>query len=101
MECCNKEVRVIKFGYGYVATCPICKKVVYNAKEKPRDTSRRILKRKPWSGHPDDGHLQIVLAEVGGLHPYVTWGYNHYDKGYFGGRYFKTYREARDDFERR
>ena len=66
---------------------------------------KTILKRKPWSTHPDDHYLEIVLAEVDwGYHPYVTWGLNKSRKEgefFFEGHYFETFEEAEQDFERR
>jgi hypothetical protein len=35
MKCCGQQVKVIKFGEGYVGTCPICRRIVYNGKDKP------------------------------------------------------------------
>jgi hypothetical protein len=61
-----------------------------------------ILKRKSYSDHPADDYLEIVLAKIGwGVHPYVTWGFNHESGGYFLGHYFETLEEAEKDFERR
>ena len=62
---------------------------------------REILKRKPYSDHPDDHYLEIVLAKIDwGLHPFVTWGLNHESGGYFLGHYFETLEEAEEDFEK-
>jgi uncharacterized paraquat-inducible protein A len=38
VECpdCKIENSVVRYGYGYVATCSNCKKIIYNSKEKPK-----------------------------------------------------------------
>lgn len=40
MECCGQQVKVMKFGEGYVGICPICKIVVYNGKDKPKEVRK-------------------------------------------------------------
>jgi hypothetical protein len=35
MKCCGQEVKVVALGEGYVRICPICRRVVYNRKDKP------------------------------------------------------------------
>jgi hypothetical protein len=58
-----------------------------------------ILKRKPYSNHPDDHYLEIVLAKVElTYHPFVVWLYNKNDSGYNNGSYFETFEEAEKDF---
>ena len=63
--------------------------------------AKDILKKKPYSNYPADSYLSVVLANVGGHMPYVTWIYNSVDKGYFWGHYFETLKEAKADYENR
>jgi len=37
IKCCGERVKIIEFGYGYIAICPLCRTVVYNSKTKPED----------------------------------------------------------------
>ena len=62
---------------------------------------REILLEKPYSNHPGDKHLSIVLAKWNG--EYVTWGHNKDDGGYFWGHYFDEteYEKAIVDFKKR
>jgi len=39
MKCCGQQIKVIKFGEGYLGICPICKRVVYSGKDKPNEGS--------------------------------------------------------------
>lgn len=36
MKCCKKDIKAKRFGFGWVAVCPICKRVVYNSKTKKK-----------------------------------------------------------------
>jgi len=47
---CGKEIKakLIKFGDGYVAVCPICKKLAYNVKFKDSDKEERFFKKEAW-----------------------------------------------------
>ena len=60
---------------------------------------KEILKTKPYSNHPDDHYLSIVLAKAFGK--FVTWAYNNQDGGYFWGHYFETLTEAKEDYKKR
>ena len=44
---CKKKVKakLIKFGDGYVAVCPLCKKLAYNVKFKDSDKEERFFKK--------------------------------------------------------
>lgn len=63
---------------------------------------RTIIERKPFSTHPDDWYLEVVLAKIEWGHTeYVTWEYNKRTSYYSNGHYFETIGEAAEDFERR
>ena len=52
----------------------------------------------------DDGQANgVALRDVGGLHPFVTHMFCAYEdaRDYFHGHYFKSLREAREDFRKR
>lgn len=60
-----------------------------------------IHAEKPYSTHPDDGHLRIVLA-TSNKGEYVTWAFNKQDGGFFWGHYFgDDYDAALADFNKR
>lgn len=59
----------------------------------------KILARKPYSSHPDDHYLEIVMAEW--ENQYVTWIDNKHFNGYVCGHYFNTHAEALADFNKR
>lgn len=63
---------------------------------------KQILEKKPYSNHPDDKHLSVVLCkwEQSAL-PYVVWVHNSQDGGYHNGDYCATLKEAVDAFEKR
>jgi ribosome-binding protein aMBF1 (putative translation factor) len=44
---CGKKIKakLIKFGDGYVAVCPICKKLAYNVKFKDSDKEEKHFKK--------------------------------------------------------
>ena len=44
---CGKEIKakLIKFGDGNVAVCPICKKLAYNVKFKDSDKEEKYFKK--------------------------------------------------------
>jgi len=62
---------------------------------------KTILEKKPYSNHPEDTHLSVVLCEIDQKDHYVTWMHNSEDDGYFWGHYFETLREARIDYNKR
>lgn len=64
---------------------------------------RNILGRKPYSSHPDDDYLQVVLAKVETPHrqEFVTWVFNTQNNGYGHGHYFENLKEALADFNSR
>lgn len=64
--------------------------------------AKDVRLRKPYSDHPGDAHLEVVLAKVEfGAHPWVTWMFNKEDGGYFWGHYFETQEEAVKDYNER
>lgn len=64
---------------------------------------RDILGHKPYSSHPDDDYLQVVLAKVETAHrsEFVTWVLNLHTNGYSHGHYFENLKEALADFNKR
>jgi len=63
---------------------------------------REIISRKPFSTHPDDHYLEVVLAKTDNIYtPYVTWEYNKGKDCYFLGHYFEKLEDASDDFGKR
>jgi hypothetical protein len=67
---------------------------------------KQILLARPYSMHPDDWYLSIVMAALphNNLHPYVTWKHNSTGKtaDYFcEGHYFTDKREAFEDWKTR
>lgn len=62
---------------------------------------RLIKASKMYSNHPGDEHLEVVLANIGGYQPWVTWMYNKQDSSYFWGHYFEDYKDAMEDFNKR
>ena len=59
-----------------------------------------IIASKPYSTHPDDSYLSIVVRE-NHKGEYVTHMYNSIDKGYHLGHYFETLEDAMTDFKKR
>jgi hypothetical protein len=61
----------------------------------------KLVAVKPYSDHPDDNFLWIVLAQ--GPEEYVTWLFNVQQNGCGNGRYFgeDEYTVALDDFNTR
>lgn len=56
-----------------------------------------ILLTRPYSMHPDDWYLSVILFQVEfGVHPYVVSLYNSEGNFYFEDRYFKDKQEAFD-----
>lgn len=52
--------------------------------------------------HPDDEHLELVLAETNETYtPYVVWTRNHHTDSLGQGDYYKTLAEAQDGFDLR
>ena len=63
-------------------------------------TSKHIA-FKPYSDHPDDHYLSIVLHTTSSGE-YVTHVYNSQDEGYYHGHYHgKDFQAAREDFNKR
>lgn len=62
---------------------------------------KRLIAQKPYSLHPGDKHLTVVLCEIGGHMPFVTWIRNNEAKGDDSGHYYSTLAEALFDFESR
>lgn len=68
---------------------------------------RQILLARPYSMHPDDWYLSVVMAALpnNSLHPYVTWMHNssfvNNSDYFFHGNYFKTKEEAFEDWKKR
>ncbi len=64
-----------------------------------------ILLTRPYSMHPDDWYLSVVMAQLpeNDITPYVTWGCNvsFGDTSFFDGHYFKDKWEAFDDWKKR
>ena len=65
------------------------------------EKGRYVIAEMPYSAHPDDTYLTLVLCVYKGQ--FVTWVYNRSDAGFYYGRYFDTaYARALEDFiERR
>ena len=44
---CGKEIKakLIKFGDGYVAVCPLCKKLAYNVKFKDSNKEEKYFRK--------------------------------------------------------
>ena len=61
----------------------------------------KVLMRAPYSGHPDDWFLNIVLCELDDGEQYVTWDENVLTGGFAHGHYFQTLEEAIEDFPKR
>lgn len=60
-----------------------------------------ILAAKPYSDHPGDHYLSIVLAQ-NFKGEYVTWLHNSQDGGFYSGHYFgNDIVSATKDFEKR
>jgi len=64
-----------------------------------------ILLARPYSMHPDDWYLSVVMAQLpnNDITPYVTWGCNvsFGDTRFFGGHYFKDKEDAFKDWKER
>ncbi len=61
---------------------------------------KRVLMRMPYSGHPDDWHINVVLCETH-RGEFVTWVENLETGGVFEGNYFDNLVDAIDDFPKR
>ena len=76
-----------------------------DADEEDNSNKRVILLVRPYSMHPDDHYLSIVMTQIlnNDVTPYVTWGCNvsFGDVRYFEGHYFKTKEEAFEDWKTR
>jgi len=66
---------------------------------------KKIIGRKPYSSHPDDHYLEVVIAKVQKTeytHEFVTWVYNKHSNGYAHGHYFgNDFKAALEDFNQR
>jgi len=63
---------------------------------------RRTLMQKPYSSHPDDHYLSIVLCEIDNtLTPYVVWLKNSDCGGYYDGFYAESLDKAVENFNKR
>lgn len=65
-----------------------------------------VVAYKPYSGHPDDSHLSVVIChnEDNTLHPYVAWIVNTDSSGTdsaFSGTYCNTLHDALVAFNRK
>lgn len=68
--------------------------------------TKHVLLARPYSMHPDDWYLSIVMAALpdNNLHPYATWLHNATGNSpdYFcQGHYFKEKEEAFEDWKTR
>lgn len=61
---------------------------------------KRVLLRMPYSGHPDDWFLNVVLCETL-TGEFVTWTENLQSGGFAHGHYFENLVDAIDDFPKR
>jgi hypothetical protein len=62
---------------------------------------KQIIYRKPFSTHPNDWYLSVVMAYLphNEITPYVTWLSNSSFKEYeCEGHYFKNRKDAEKDF---
>jgi len=68
-----------------------------------KDRAIKVLKKRKYSRHPLDKHLQIVLAEVkfSNSVEYATYIYNSEDNNYYEGHYFKDVIMADGDYNER
>lgn len=92
---CQKHIGVVDAATG---VCPTCDHTKNIAAEVGRP-AWEIL-RKPYSKHPADNYLEIVLAAWGTCE-WVTWLYNKSMGGYNEGHYFTDYQEALEDYYKR
>lgn len=77
----------------------------YMKAERDMPDNAQILLIRPYSVHPDDWYLSIVLAQLpdNDITPYVTWGCNvsFGDTRFFEGHYYKDKWEAFEDWKKR
>jgi hypothetical protein len=57
-----------------------------------------ILAARPYTSHPDDEYLTLVLLHNPDKKEFVTWVYNHQSGGPTDGRYFTRWESAFGDF---
>jgi len=62
---------------------------------------RLVLKRKLYSNHPYDKHLEVVLAYLPEKKEYVTWMYNKECGGFNTGHYYTELAPALKNFDER
>jgi len=67
---------------------------------KRKYSDKWVIGIKPYSDNSADGYLDIVLAYLptNKLTPYVTWIYNHSDKGFHEGHYHERINDAIPEF---
>lgn len=63
-------------------------------------TTNPIIATKPYSSHPDDSHLTVVLHK-NFKGEYVTHVHNSEDGGFYWGHYFSDLESAMKDFHKR
>lgn len=65
------------------------------------DQGKEVIAIKPYSTHPGDTHLYVVLCKVESMDPYVTWTCNTNSSDFFDGHYHRQLGEALEDFKHR
>ena len=70
------------------------------------DEERIVLLSRPYSVHPNDWYLSVVMCflPTNTLTPYVTWLHNatgNHGGYFFGGHYFQTKEDAFEDWKKR
>jgi len=90
---CNANLAVEKWENGYAEA------------KKDVPSNAIILLTRPYSMHPDDWYLSVVMAQLpdNDITPYVTWGCNVSFGGtlFFEGHYFSDKWEAFKDWKTR
>lgn len=62
----------------------------------------KVLLARPYTVHPDDWYLSVVLCEVVyGVHPYATFMHNAQTNSLFSGSYHKEKSDAFEDWKKR
>jgi hypothetical protein len=99
----NTAADVINKWAGAIRNCREDEKI----KDYFGANNKIILLTRPYSMHPDDWYLSVVMAYLpeNDLHPYVTWMHNssfpENPDYYFSGNYFQTKEEAFEDWKKR
>lgn len=67
------------------------------------DVKDHVLKRKPYSDHPDDAFLETVLVHLpdNEITPYVAWMYNKNDDAFYYGDYCRTLEDGLEAFNKK